>query len=48
MRGTQGKIEDFKNDLPITPAYAGNTDEINRVLQTEEDHPRLCGEHALN
>ena len=30
----------------ITPAYAGNTNTNNIAQHTNEDHPRLRGEHA--
>ena len=29
----------------IIPAYAGNTALLNEMILSEEDHPRVCGEH---
>ena len=31
----------------ITPAYAGKRDIFDRMAQTEQDHPRLCGEKKV-
>ena len=31
----------------ITPAYAGTTLYPNAGMYTASDHPRLCGDHAL-
>ena len=33
-------------DLRITPAYAGNTVNIFKDMETMQDHPRLRGEHT--
>ena len=30
----------------ITPAHAGNTENVANTLVATEDHPRTCGEHA--
>ena len=30
--------------IRITPAYAGKSNLIRKNLNTERDHPRLCGE----
>ena len=44
-RGTHA-IKKYAGYMPgITPAYAGNTEEMNTFCQLFWDHPRLRGEH---
>jgi len=45
MRGTQVICCDVCGEIRITPAHAGNTNEVFRLGVRSEDHPRPCGEH---
>ena len=48
MRG-KGKFADRSaSPFGITPAYAGKRSSNRLVLPRPEDHPRLCGEKALD
>ena len=44
MRGKVAAVQKRVNQLRITPAYAGKSDNDFTFKQTGEDHPRLCGE----
>ena len=47
MRGALGERDRFERRGRIIPAYAGSTSHgwVGGVF--EEDHPRVCGEHAI-
>ena len=47
MRGTFLAVLIILRHYRITPAYAGNIQGQHIRVWTEEDHPRVCGEHAL-
>ena len=40
------ETEERKND-GITPAYAGKTREIDARVDTNRDHPRVCGKDSI-
>ena len=37
--------EELDDELGITPACAGKTTEIYRILSAYKDHPRVCGKN---
>ena len=45
MRGTHPCRAGLSAQGGIIPAYAGNTVGLKLSLQSEWDHPRVCGEH---
>ena len=45
MRGTPGPCPPLPYARWIIPAYAGNTFDCGLTLSSDEDHPRICGEH---
>ena len=45
MRGAQPFCFSRQADQGIIPAYAGSTAAHMSMLPTNEDHPRVCGEH---
>ena len=45
-RGTHRAFWLYCRQLRIIPACAGNTSDIDRLLQIGADHPRLRGEHS--
>ena len=48
---TRGTLfaEYLSGDSPrITPAYTGNTSSTTTMTPTQQDHPRIHGEHLLN
>jgi len=45
MRGTPYRQDALTIQTGITPAHAGNTNNINPYIHTRRDHPRACGEH---
>ena len=47
MRGTRVAAHDNANPIGIIPAYAGNTRHSAIDSECRQDHPRVCGEHAL-
>ena len=48
MRGKDADTLKFIDEKRITPAYAGKSDDHGIDFDSEEDHPRLCGEkHQL-
>ena len=47
MRGTHQRHVLALQIERIIPAYAGNTVENHKRLDTSSDHPRVCGEHTL-
>ena len=47
MRGTQYLVHFVLHLLGIIPAYAGNTNPFTSYSITDEDHPRVCGEHPI-
>ena len=46
MRGTQMKLDFNSKDGGIIPAYAGNTSMLYFAHKSQQDHPRVCGEHT--
>ena len=46
MRGTQPVTTGIAIIGRITPAHAGNTATLGRLIRSCPDHPRTCGEHA--
>ena len=44
MRGKVITIPKSRAFVGITPAYAGKSAENDMGTDTDEDHPRLCGE----
>ena len=48
MRGTHQSGLDESADRRIIPAYAGNTQQRYGGHLPRWDHPRVCGEHAVN
>ena len=44
MRGKVVSAAQQKIPDRITPAYAGKRSELVELLETLQDHPRLCGE----
>ena len=48
MRGKAANVPVTCPTLRITPAYAGKSFRTNANNDGFEDHPRLCGEKALN
>ncbi len=48
MRGTQIVKKALENILGIIPADAGNTGRMSASGSPGRDHPRGCGEHALD
>ena len=46
-RGTRYELRESEISEGITPAYAGNTLEGELNNNTDEDHPRILGEHNL-
>ena len=46
MRGTPDVTRGGIVQLGIIPADAGNTEWVTGWRETEEDHPRGCGEHC--
>ena len=47
MRGKVSRNELWALQYGITPAYAGKRKSICRILNIQEDHPRVCGEKRL-
>ena len=47
MRGTLACLCGFVGDEGIIPAYAGNTGGSPSAGSAHRDHPRICGEHAV-
>ena len=47
MRGTQTILPSSRLAAGIIPAYAGNTYENGCTVVKYRDHPRVCGEHAV-
>ena len=47
MRGKEDQFFFVKDDLGITPAYAGKSLIISPTTCQRKDHPRLCGEKFL-
>ena len=47
MRGTFPRIRPCTGTGGIIPAHAGNTRRLGPISSTCRDHPRTCGEHAL-
>ena len=47
VRGKHMKSEKTKTEERITPAGAGKTIRRSEILPTPRDHPRRCGENAL-
>ena len=45
MRGKQASVAEFLADLGITPAHAGKTFFVLRIVCVGGDHPRACGEN---
>ena len=48
MRGTPIFGTKSAKMTRITPAHAGNTNDLGIELPSYEDHPRPCGEHLLS
>ena len=44
MRGKVVDVTTLTQEAGITPAYAGKSCDIYRLLHNVKDHPRLCGE----
>ena len=44
MRGKVYSFGDIKDQVGITPAYAGKSSICVKVVSPTRDHPRLCGE----
>ena len=38
-------MDDFREDVGITPASAGNTIQQSQAAQLDKDHPRIRGEY---
>ena len=47
MRGAQRAAQAVRGDRGIIPAYAGSTADMIQAGQPPQDHPGVCGEHAL-
>ena len=47
MRGIRAEFTPAEGIYGIIPAYAGNTQRFIKRRSQFEDHPRLCGEHAM-
>ena len=45
VRGTLIHQQDFREELRIIPACAGNTLSVHVIGRPDRDHPRMCGEH---
>ena len=48
MRGKVDEVHEMKDNVRITPAYAGKRLAPILTDSTEGDHPRLCGEKISN
>ena len=48
MRGTLQRRHPGRRQNGIIPAYAGNTGSLFTSFLWFRDHPRVCGEHAVN
>ena len=48
MRGTHVENIGLQFDAGIIPAYAGNTSNVRNSMVSAWDHPRVCGEHAVD
>ena len=48
MRGTLDGVDRLAGSEGIIPAYAGNTWTIRPARPPRRDHPRVCGEHAVD
>ena len=48
MRGAHPALVGLVSRLGIIPAYAGSTPQLPTLKALGEDHPRVCGEHALS
>ena len=47
MRGIQPNKYILIVTMRITPAYAGNTQDLDGDGMPDKDHPRVCGEYTL-
>ena len=48
MRGTRSMVTMVVRTIGIIPAYAGNTCFLAHAERFGWDHPRVCGEHAID
>ena len=48
MRGARDGISGAVSNGRIIPAYAGSTDNSHALSGDDRDHPRVCGEHAVD
>ena len=48
VRGTEIHLPAFARMQGITPACAGNSKNIRRIIDIQGDHPRVCGEQWLD
>ena len=48
MRGKVYSFGDVKDQVGITPAYAGKRSFRCSAMHRKQDHPRLCGEKWYN
>ena len=44
MRGKVDEVHEMKDNVRITPAYAGKSRHNQQTTRHKQDHPRLCGE----
>ena len=44
MRGKVDEVHEMKDNVRITPAYAGKRASVSLKEEVLRDHPRLCGE----
>ena len=47
MRGKVYSFGNVKDQVGITPAYAGKSPAVSRSFSLSRDHPRLCGEKSI-
>ena len=47
MRGTRPMTRLTAHTTGIIPAYAGNTSMLYFAHKSQQDHPRVCGEHSI-
>ena len=47
MRGKVYSFGNVKDQVGITPAYAGKSPAVSRSFSLSRDHPRLCGEKVI-
>ena len=47
MRGKVRRYIQYVSIKRITPAYAGKRLRAGRLVQSYQDHPRLCGEKQI-